>query len=636
MSEPYVFDPRYPLCKSPFGAVVCGKTVSFRCRPLAAEGFTHCALVCQAEFSGLRQETEMVRLPQEGDRSCFALEFPAPSEPDLLWYHFRFWRDDRSGCVLDKTGYRSDGQTAPWQLTVYRESHTPAWYGRGVTYQIFPDRFCRLEIPDPTGMAGGRWVHGDWNEEPVWRPDERGEIWNRDFFGGSLRGVISKLDYLSELGVDTVYFCPIFESASNHRYNTADYLRIDPMLGTEEDFRELCTQAKQRGIRIILDGVFNHVGSQSRYFNADGFYPTLGAAQSEDSPYYNWFWFHPWPTDYDAWWGIKTLPAVREDSPSYIDYIITQPDSVVRHWLKAGASGWRLDVADELPDWFIEKIRTAMEETDPEAVLIGEVWEDASTKISYSQRRRYLLGSELHGVMNYPFRNSLLAYLQGADADYFRETMETLRENYPPDAFYSLMNFLGTHDTPRVLTVLGAGQAPASREERAAFRLSPPQLERGLALVRLAALVLFTFPGSPTVYYGDEAGMEGWEDPLNRGAYPWERENLPLREHFQLLGRLRRQYDALRQGTLIWEYTAGPLLVYTREWTGQRLTVLVNRDTEACSLVLAWPASEARDLLGGGTFSPRDGGLSLTVPPRSGMLLLSSASDPPSEHQCFT
>ena len=209
------------------------------------------------------------------------------------------------------------------------------------------------------------------------------------------------------MGVTTLYLNPIFESASNHRYNTANYGKIDPLLGTEEDFRTLCRTAHELGMHVILDGVFNHTGSQSIYFNDDGFYPTVGASQSQDSPYFDWYSFHPWPSDYDSWWGIRTLPAVREESTSYQRYIIDDEDAIIRRWLRCGADGWRLDVADELPDWFIEKLRTAVEETKPEALLIGEVWEDASNKIAYSLRRRYLLGSELHGVMNYPFRTAL-------------------------------------------------------------------------------------------------------------------------------------------------------------------------------------------------------------------------------------
>ena len=368
--------------------------------------------------------------------------------------------------------------------------------------------------------------------------------------------------------------------------------------------------------------MFNHTGSQSVYFNADGFYPTLGAAQSQESPYADWYSFHPWPTDYDAWWGIKTLPAVREESTSYQSYIIDNPDSVVRRWLRAGASGWRLDVADELPDWFIEKIRAAVEETKPDALLVGEVWEDASNKIAYSQRRKYLLGSELHGVMNYPFRTALLAYLQGGDADQFREAMETVRENYPAPAFYSLMNFLGTHDTPRILTVLGADRVPENKEERASYRLSPREREKGLARVRLAALVLFTFPGSPTIYYGDEMALEGWEDPFNRGTYPWDAEGgSPLLSTFTRLGRLRRDTPALQAGSIQWLYTAGPLLAYARELDGERRVTVVNAADTAEELILSWPAPAARDLLTGRRFSSEAGQLTLPLQPRQGLLL---------------
>ncbi len=470
-------------------------------------------------------------------------------------------------------------------------------------------------------MIGGRWVHENWSDIPEWRPDSQGEVRNRDFFGGSLQGILSKLDDLAAFGVTTLYLNPIFESASNHRYNTADYLAIDPMLGTEADFRQLCREAKSRGIRVILDGVFNHTGSQSRYFNADGFYPAPGAAQSQDSPYFSWFSFHPWPTDYDAWWGIKTLPAVQENDSGYRDFIIRDRDSVVRHWLRAGASGWRLDVADELPDDFIADIRTAMEETAPDSFLLGEVWEDATTKVAYSQRRRYLLGHELHGVMNYPFRNALIAYLLGGDADEFRETLEAIRENYPPNAFSSLMNFLGTHDTPRILTVLGASHVPDSKEERASYRLSPEERQMGLARLRLAALVLFTFPGAPTVYYGDEAGMEGWEDPFNRAGYPWGREDTELKAWFARLARLRQDRPALQSGQLHWRWTSGPILAFARELNGQLLTTVINAADTPQSLTLPWSGAAPRDLLTGAVLSPADNVLPLTLLPHQGLLL---------------
>ena len=624
MSEPFVFDSRCTLCKDPFGAARCGGHVTFSCRPLLREGFTHCAVVLRLEFSETRREVELSPGEAQGERALFTGSVEMPDTPELIWYHFRFWREDSSGCDLDRTGYRSDGFLEPWQLTVYQQSPCPRWFGAGLTYQIFPDRFRRLpgDSPDPTGLVGNRWVHENWADTPEWRPDPDGGIRNRDFFGGTIQGIISRLPDLYEFGVTTLYLNPIFESASNHRYNTANYLKIDPMLGTEEDFCRLCHQAHTLGMRVILDGVFNHTGSQSLYFNADGFYPTLGAAQSQDSPYFDWYSFHPWPTDYDSWWGINTLPAVREDTPSYLSYMVTGEDSVIRHWLRAGADGWRLDVADELPDRFIETIRSVMEETKPCSVLIGEVWEDASNKIAYSQRRKYLLGSELHGVMNYPFRTALLAYLQGGGAQDFREAMETLREHYPPAAFYSAMNFLGTHDTPRILTVLGASQVPQSKDARAAYRLSPAERQRGEALVRLASLILFTFPGSPTVYYGDEVGLEGFEDPFNRGTFPLGPAGSPLTPWFLRLGALRKEMTSLQRGTIDYLAAQGPLLAYTRTWEDQIALTVVNAGDARTRMTLPWSAPSARDIMTGRVFPAGNGRLELTVNPLSGMLLV--------------
>ena len=621
MLDPFVFDSRSESCKKPYGAVPCGTAVSYTVRPLRREGWSRCVLVTQREFSGQTAELELPCTGQDGDRNRFSGIFSAPAEPELVWYWFRLFREDGSSILLDRSGYHGGENVQSWQLTVYEESSTPAWFGCGVVYQIFPDRFCRLELPDPAGMVGSRTIHENWSNLPDWRPDAQGEVRNCDFFGGSLQGILSKLDDLADFGVTVLYLNPVFESASNHRYNTADYRAIDPMLGTEDDFHHLCQEAKRRGIRVILDGVFNHTGSQSRYFNADGFYSDTGAAQSPDSPYYHWYSFHPWPADYDAWWGIRTLPAVREDAPDYRDFIIRGQDSVVRHWLRAGASGWRLDVADELPDDFIGEIRTAMEETAPDSFLLGEVWEDATTKIAYSMRRRYLLGQELHGVMNYPFRTALIAYLLGGDADEFRETLESLRENYPPHAFYSLMNFLSTHDTPRILTVLGADHVPDSKEERAVFRLSPARRQLGLKRLRLAALVLFTFPGAPTVYYGDEAGMEGWEDPFNRAGYPWGQEDSELKSFFSKLAHLRREQPALQTGQLHWRWTAGSLLVFAREQDGQLLTTVVNAADTPQTLTLPWFGDTARDLLSSEALSPADNVLPLTLLPHQGLLL---------------
>ena len=619
MSEPFVFDPRCTLCKYPFGAVPLGAPVTLHVRPEGREGFVRCALLLRAEFAGEEREWELQAEGWDGERQRFSLTFPAPETPELCWYAFRLTRADGSVRYLDASGWADQPQHR-WQMTVYdAASPTPGWFGEGLTYQIFPDRFCRSHLPDMAEMPAGRRLHGNWEDIPDYLPDGDGE-YCRDFFGGDLAGIRGKLPYLRELGVETLYLCPIFEASSNHRYNTGDYRRIDPMLGTEEDFRALCAEAHDLGIRVILDGVFNHNGRDSRYFNADGRYDTLGAAQSQDSPYYPWFHFHPWPTDYDAWWGIRDLPAVNEDAPSYRDFIFGGEDSIIRHWLRAGADGWRLDVADELPDDFIAGIRQAMDETKPGCLLLGEVWEDGSNKIAYSQRRRYLLGGETHCLMNYPFRTAALCYLRGGDAAEFRESMETIRENYPAPAFLSAMNFLGTHDTPRVLSLLGEGQAPAEKTERAVYRLDPEEERLGKERWKLASTLLYAFPGSPMLFYGDEAGLQGLEDPFCRGGYPWGREDGDLLAWFRLLGRVRKR-PSLRRGDLTWLHAQGPLLAFRRQAEGETTAAAFNTGDADETLTLPWEGREALDLLTGQRFAAWEGRIALRLPARGAVLL---------------
>ena len=619
MSEPFVFDPRCTLCKYPFGAVPLGAPVTLHVRPEGREGFVRCALLLRAEFAGEEREWELQAEGWDGERQRFSLTFPAPETPELCWYAFRLTRADGSVRYLDASGWADQPQHR-WQMTVYdAASPTPGWFGEGLTYQIFPDRFCRSHLPDMAEMPAGRRLHENWEDVPDYLPDGDGE-YCRDFFGGDLAGIRGKLPYLRELGVETLYLCPIFEASSNHRYNTGDYRRIDPMLGTEEDFRALCQEAHDLGIRVILDGVFNHNGRDSRYFNADGRYDTVGAAQSQDSPYYPWFHFHPWPTDYDAWWGIRDLPAVNEDAPSYRDFIFGGEDSVIRHWLRAGADGWRLDVADELPDDFIAGIRQAMDETKPGCLLLGEVWEDGSNKIAYSQRRRYLLGGETHCLMNYPFRTAALCYLRGGDAAEFRESMETIRENYPAPAFLSAMNFLGTHDTPRVLSLLGEGQAPAEKAERAVYRLDPEEERLGKERWKLASALLYAFPGSPMLFYGDEVGLQGLEDPFCRGGYPWGREDGDLLAWFRLLGRVRKR-PSLRRGDLTWLHAQGPLLAFRRQAEGETTAAAFNTGDADETLTLPWEGREALDLLTGQRFAAWEGRIALRLPARGAVLL---------------
>ncbi len=606
------YDSRDLRYKSPYGAVPAGTSVQFSLRPPRAEGFSRATLT--ARFESRNNQTITLPMPWQGfelSQDVFTARLDTTGYLGLVWYSFKLERLDGRHQEL-----------GPYQLTVYDGSErVPSWFGEGMTYQIFPDRFRRSRIPNPEGLVGGRTVHQGWEEFPEYRPDAQGEVRNRDFFGGDFQGVLEKLDYLRGLGVETLYFNPIFEAAENHRYGTADYSRVDPMLGGNEDFSRLCQEAHKRGIRVILDGVFNHTGFVSRYFNGNGFYPEVGASQSEDSPYRPWFNFTQWPRKYESWWGIYSLPAVNEGNPSYRDFIFGSEDSVVRRWLRAGADGWRLDVADELPDDFVHGIHAAARAEKPDAVLIGEVWEDGSTKIAYGARRKHILGGHCDGLMNYPLRSAILTYFTGGGGEGFVESMETIRENYPPFAFYSAMNSLGTHDTPRILTLLGAeGEfRDQSKDWRAQFQLSPKQRKRGKDLLRAAALLLFCFPGSPTVYYGDEAGMEGFEDPFNRQTYPWGREDQELVDWFRALGQARRKYPALRRGTIQYLYGKGPLLAFLRQEGKQRLLCAFNagETPQAMSLELE---GQLAPILGEAQSERQEETVSLTLPPQSGAL----------------
>ena len=614
MSQQPIFDSRDARYKTPYGAVPAGTEVELTLRPPRAMGYSRVTLT--ARFEAMENQIKILPVRwqgMEGDRDLFSVTLDTGNYVGLVWYSFALERLD--GAHRQELG--------PYQLTVYDGTEqVPDWFGQGVTYQIFPDRFRRTRVPDPTGMVGGRWVHAAWQEEPEYRPDANGEIRNRDFFGGDLKGVMEKLDYLHSLGVETLYFCPIFEAAENHRYGTADYHHVDPMLGSDEDFSALCEKAHQLGMRVMLDGVFNHTGYVSRYFNGDGFYPEQGACQSQDSPYRSWFQFIHWPDRYESWWGIYSLPAVNESDPGYRNFIFGGADSVVRRWLRAGADGWRLDVADELPDDFVHGIHQAAREEKPDAVVIGEVWEDGSNKIAYGVRRKHILGGHCDGLMNYPLRSALLAYLQGGDGEQFVKTMETIRENYPPFAFYSAMNSLGTHDTPRILTLLGVGGdcRERSREWRAAYRMEPDQRRRAKELLRLGAALLFAFPGSPTVYYGDEAGMEGFEDPFNRRTYPWGREDMELLGWFSRLGHLRRECQPLRRGDIHYRAGKGPLLAFTRSVDGETVLAAFNTGDTTASLRLE-ADERVQLLLGSARFQVSQEGHVLVLPPRSGSLL---------------
>lgn len=500
----------------------------------------------------------------EGDHVHYSSSY-TPAQTGVVWYSFDLAASDgatwRYGAREGWTTGEGDfayGDPPSFQLTVYVPRQTqPDWYKNGIVYQVFPDRFARgadwrerAEKALAAHREGpARVLVEDWGTPPTYRKSEDGDILEWDFYGGTLRGVREKLDYLADLGVTVIYLNPIFEAASNHRYDTADYLRIDPMLGDEEEFCALAREAAERGISIMLDGVFNHCGQDSRYFNRCGNYPEPGAWQGDESPYRDWFFFNEDGT-YDGWWGNPDLPDVNEKNPEYHELICGQ-DGVVRKWLRAGARGWRLDVADELSDGFIEDIKAAMVAERPDGALVGEVWEDASNKMAYGKLRQYFEGTELDGTMNYPLRTALLAFVRNQiGAPEMAARLEQLRENYPRDAFFSCLNLLGSHDRERLFTMLGDAPDPdtLSEEECAAFRLDEGHASLAMSRLWLTVLLQMTLPGVPCVYYGDERGMEGFRDPYNRAAFPWDGGRMDCATVFRNAIAVRKALPVLTAG----------------------------------------------------------------------------------------
>ncbi len=571
-----LFDSKKSIFKTPFGTVTPEQSCTLSLHiPVSVQATKVFCVLTNADGAPYR-EIPMDSDKIAGEYEIFSGTF-AFSDPGLYFYHFR---------ITGKTGtfrlFKQENSTNMedgelWQITCTPSDFTtPDWAKNGVIYQVFPDRFCACGACDLTGKLAPYILHKAWDEEVFWQPDETGEILNNDFYGGNFRGITEKMDYLASLGVTILYLNPISKSFSSHRYDTGDYKTPDPMLGTEEDFTQMCQAAHKLGIRVILDGVFSHTGSDSLYFNKKGSFPGVGAYQSPDSDYYSWYSFKEYPHRYKSWWDFDTLPTVNKLDPAFISYIITGEDSVIAHWLKLGADGFRLDVADELPNEFMAILKTHLRKLRPDALLMGEVWEDASNKVAYGVRCRYFTDGTLDSVMNYPFRTAILNFVKCADAgEAFQNTVLTIAENYPPQVLHSNMNMLGTHDTPRILTAL-VDDFDGSREKLAKRTLSEKDLALALQRLEIASFLQYMLPGNPSIYYGDEAQMQGHKDPFNRRTYPWGKENKALIAHYQALGQLRKDYPVLGLGDIRFFCAHHHRLCFTRTHKGVTLRIYVN------------------------------------------------------------
>ncbi|MBR4973000.1 MAG: glycoside hydrolase family 13 protein [Clostridia bacterium] len=594
----YPFDSRNPLYRTKLGAIAEGETLRLKVL-LHKDAHVH-EVFLKIRNDSEQTEREARMFPSEWLEDYRFYECDINLTEGLYWYSFRY-TSDYGEFFVTKTetslGIVSNGG-ACWQQTVFsKDFKTPDWLAGGIIYQIFPDRFYNSGIKKQN-VPADRYICNDWEKQPEFRQPNSPCRLGNDYYGGDLKGIEEKLPYIKELGVNCIYLNPIFEAHSNHRYNTADYFKIDASLGSERDLEDLIESADKLGISIILDGVFSHTGDDSVYFNKYGRYDSLGAFQSQSSPYYKWFNFSEYPHKYNSWWGITTLPETDENDLSFSNFI-TGENGVLRYWLKKGIKGWRLDVADELPDSFLDKIRLSIKAEGQENYLLGEVWEDATNKVSYGYRRRFLRGKQLDSVMNYPFANAIVDYVKTANSANLLNTVLNILENYPPQSVKLLMNHIGTHDTARILTRLGSDYSfEGDRESQSRYSLSHEQYLKAVKLLKLAAVLQYTLPGVPSLYYGDEAGIQGFGDPFCRKTYPWGKENTELLSFYKDLGNLRNNTDAFKTGDFIPLYSNDGVLVFMRKSETSEVLIAINASDGVKDYSIPQEIKKTNSLLG--------------------------------------
>ena len=539
-----------------------------------------------------------------------------PRDEGLFYYEFLFLRgrDTLFTDTRDNVTYTlASHSSGRFRLLVSEDGFvTPNWFKGSTMYHIFVDRFAKTEVPHPENTV----YHENWNEEiEQFGAYPGAPVANNEFFGGTLYGIIEKLDYLVSLGVNVIYLSPIFKATSNHKYDTGDYETVDPQFGGDEALDALIAACNARGISLMLDGVFNHTGDDSRYFNRRENYDTVGAYQSKESPYFDWFYFLDHPKKYLCWWDIEILPKLCLGNPDVHNYFVGK-GGIIERYTRRGIRGWRLDVADELPNAFLDELRVRVkEETAGEGVVLGEVWENAADKIAYGKRRRYFGGRQLDSVMNYPLRRGILSFVRDGNAGALAATLRELWGSYPKAVCHSLMNILSTHDTERILTVLGGPADDGSRSNAALRVLRLTDTERKVATARLlmAATLQYTVFGVPSVFYGDEAGLEGYHDPFCRRPFPWGAEDPVLQAHYKKLGALRKAHSALKDGDfeLLLEQTHA--IAFARKNSEETIVVAANRGADAFTLTL--PRGKAAELFSGKKASGK-----VSVPPNTANL----------------
>jgi len=698
--------------RSPFGAVPQGTAITLRLRgPI---GLTD-PEVRLWNAAGNPNETDIAMQPvtlpaaviasETGDNpsqyTWWQATIPATDVSTLgdMWYQFEAQYNgqtvyyDDNGAQLEGVGQVGLSAGGPsYQISVYQDNfQTPSWLRHAVIYEIFPDRFFNGNITNdenpnvntavgtlPDGQEGLVPVqfHNNWYSQPYdpaivatpGDPDYANELklrgdgqWNMDFFGGDLQGINDKLDYLKSLGVNTLYLPPIFQSDSVHKYDTGNFLEVDPGFGTMQDWLNLVKDAKARGMHILIDGAFEDTGSDSVYFNKFGNYQSVGAWQqyqnpSEQSPYYSWYdWTGNSTTPYSSWFGYDTLPLTNTSNPSYQQFVYGGPKSVAEYWIENGASGWRLDSADNgnfsIPWW--SAFRSAVKSVDPQAAIVGEIWNNATNDSGTD----WLTGQTFDSVMNYQFRNAVIDFFRGTyddgnethtgvDATGFNARLMRLYSEYPLTSFYAMMNLVDSQDTMRILSVLSNAPDPTTMTayQQATWQPSASDLAVGIARLKLVSDFQFGFPGDPTVYYGDEAGMLGYKDPLNRGPYPWGQANEDLVNHYRLLGAIRNANPVLQTGTFEPLLEQGNVYAFARTITGgqdvfgataSNASAIVAMNNQATATTVTVPVNgtvadgtQMLDELTGTWYTVQQGAVTLNLAPYQGVILISSPTAP--------
>jgi glycosidase len=648
------FDSRDVGDKSPFGAVIAGTSIHYRLH--APAGVTRATLVVERRVLEGPQDVleyhEVARVPlrRGGDggddgedwRGDFLFDaigiygyyFEIGIDGEKFLYQNNrdsiYWTREKGSGGLGRIEAASDPlhRIRRFRQTVYRADYAvPAWARDAVFYYIFPERFRNGDMgndpkPGPnTFHDRSVEVHANWLDTP-WRPgsgDGSDDLYGNDFFGGDLAGITRKLDYIGDLGANTLYLTPIFQAASNHKYDTADYRHVDPHFGSDADFEELAREAKARGMRIVLDASLNHTGSDSVYFDRWGKFPGVGAFDGgrirAESAYADWYAFDRTQSDpqrqWHGWNGSRDLPELNKASPSFREFAFGAPDSIMNLWLDRGAAGWRMDVAPWVPDDFWREWRRAVKAHRPDALAICETQFEAA---------KFFLGDEFDATMNYVFRNAVEAYANGGDARAAYANLELLREMYPPQALFAQMNLLSTHDSARALHDFGWH---AANDDPATITLAKRRL-------RLAAFFQMTFPGAPAVLYGDEVGVTGGDDPFNRVTYPWAdrggKPDLELRDDYRRLIRLRREHPVLRHGSLDAPLRVDEhVIVLLRRDGAVRALVAMNNDAVAHTVTVPRPddggGATWRDAATAQRLASGDQRITLTIPALSGRVL---------------